>query len=154
MKATKITLALALCLVGVVVCYASDPNMGMWKLNEAKSRFSTGATKITTVVYEPAGDQVKVTTDGITGDGKPVHTEWTGKFDGNDYPVTGDASVDTRSYKRVDDHTLDSTNKKDGKVTTSAHIVVSRDGKSRAVTVRGTTADGKTVSSTAIYDKQ
>ena len=28
MKATKITLALALCLVGVVVCYASDPNMG------------------------------------------------------------------------------------------------------------------------------
>ena len=154
MKATKITLALALCLVGVVVCYASDPNMDTWKLNEAKSRFSTGATKITTVVYEPAGDQVKVTTDGITGDGKPVHTEWTGKFDGNDYPVTGDASVDTRSYKRVDDHTLDSTNKKDGKVTTSAHIVVSGDGKSRAVTVRGTTADGKTVSSTAIYDKQ
>jgi hypothetical protein len=128
--------------------------MGMWKLNEAKSRFSTGATKNTTVVYEPAGDQVKVTTDGTTGDGKPVHTEWTGKFDGKDYPVIGDASVDTRSYKRVDDRTLDLTNKKDAKVTTSAHIVVSADGKSRTVTVRATTADGKTVSSTAIYDKQ
>ena len=154
MKATKMVLTLALCLVGVVVCYAADPNMGSWKLNDAKSKFSTSAIKNTSVVYEPAGDQVKVTTDGTTGDGKPVHTEWTGKFDGKDYPVTGDPSADTRSYKKVDDHTLDVTNKKDGKVTASAHIMVSADGKSRTVTMHGTTADGKKVSSTGVYDKQ
>ena len=154
MKATKITLALALCLVGVVVCYASDPNMGTWKLNEAKSRFSTGATKITTVVYEPAGDQVKVTTDGTTGDGKPVQTEWTGMFDGKDYPLTGDPSANTRSYKKINDHTLELTNKKEGKVTATGRIVVSADGMSRTVTVSAMTAGGQKMTYTAVYDKQ
>ena len=49
-------------------------------------------------------------------DGKPTHNEWTGKFDGNDYPVTGDPNTDTRSLKRIDAHTLGLTGKKAGKV--------------------------------------
>src|SRR5208283_2905213 len=97
MKVKKIALTLALCLAGVAVCYASDPNMGTWKLNEAKSKFPTGATKNTTVVYSSAGDMTKVTTDGTDGNGKPVQSEWTGKFDGKDYPVTGGSSGVTRS---------------------------------------------------------
>jgi len=153
MQAKKIALTLALCLAGVAVCYASDPVMGTWKLNEAKSKFSPGATKNTTVVYAPAGDQVKVTTDGTTGDGKPVQTEWTGKFDGKDYPLAGDPSS-TRSYKKINDHTLELTNKKDGKVTSSGRAVVSRDGKTRTVTLSGTGSDGKNITSTAVYDKQ
>ena len=154
MKVRKIALTLVLCLAGVAVCYASDPNMGTWKLNEAKSKFPAGATKNTTVVYAPAGDQVKVTTDGTTGDGKPVQTEWTGKFDGKDYPLTGDPSANSRSYKKVNDHTLDLTNRKDGKVTTTGHIVVSADGMTRTLTAQGTTADGKKITYIAVYDKQ
>jgi hypothetical protein len=154
MKVRGIALTLAICLVGVAVSYASDPNMGTWKLNEAKSKFAPGATKNTTVVYEPAGDQVKVTTDGTTGDGRPAHSEWTGKFDGKDYPTTGDPSIDTRAYKKVDDHTLSLTNKKGDKITASGHIVVSADGKSRKVTVNTTGADGKKMTSMAVYDKQ
>jgi len=46
---------------------------------------------------------VKVTVDAIDGDGNPVHNEWTGKYGGKDYPVTGDSSTDTRSYKKVND---------------------------------------------------
>jgi hypothetical protein len=65
-------LTLVLCLAGVSVCYASDTVMGTWKLNEAKSKFSPGATENTTVVYAPAGDQIKVTTQGIDADGKAV----------------------------------------------------------------------------------
>ncbi len=154
MKVRKIALTLVLCLAGVAVCYASDPNMGTWKLNEAKSKFPAGATKNTTVVYAPAGDQVKVTTDGTTGDGKPVQTEWTGKFDGKDYPLTGDPSANSRSYKKVNDHTLDLTNRKDGKVSTTGHIVVSADGMTRTLTALGTTAGGKKITYTAVYDKQ
>jgi hypothetical protein len=71
-------MSLALCLVGVTVCYADDVFMGTWKLNEAKSKFSAGAPKTSTVVYEAAGDSVKITTDGSDGDGKPMHNEWTG----------------------------------------------------------------------------
>jgi hypothetical protein len=150
MKARTIALTVALCVVGAAVCFAAEnPNMGTWKLNDAKSQFAAGATKNPTVVYEAAGDKVKVTTDGTTGDGKPVHTEWTGKFDGKDYPVTGDPNVDTRSYKKIDDRTMEITNKKGSKVVTSGRIVVSADGKSRTVTIKGS---GGT--STAVYDKE
>jgi len=83
-----------------------------------------------------------------------VHSEWTGKFDGKDYPVTGDPTDDSRAYKRVNASTLSMTLKKDGKVTATGQIVVSSDGKTRTVTIKGTDAMGKTVSSMAVYDKQ
>ncbi len=154
MKARATVLALALCFVGAAVCYAADGFMGTWKLNEAKSKIGPGAPKNGTVVYEAAGDDVKVTIDGTDGEGKPLHSEWTGKFDGNDYPVTGDPSVDMRSVKKVNDHTLTTTQNKDGKVTTTARIVLSTDGKTRTVTATGTDAKGNKISSTAVYDKQ
>ena len=153
MKARTIMLTLAMCLVAVW-CFAEDPNLGTWKLNEAKSKIATGAPKNDTVVYEAAGDNVKVTVDGTDGDGKPAHNEWTGKFDGKDYPVTGDASQDTRSYKKVNARTLAMSIKKDGKVTSTGHIVVAPDGKSRTVTTTRNDPKGKKVNSTAVYDKQ
>jgi hypothetical protein len=154
MKVRKIAWTLALCLAGVAVCYASDPNLGTWTLNEAKSKFPAGVTKNTTVVYTAAGDQMKVTTDGTTADGKSVHTEWTGMFDGKDYPLTGDPNANTRSYTKINDRTLELTNKKDGKVTATGRITISSDGKTRTLKVNGTAADGKKVTYVALYDKQ
>ena len=155
MKTRTIVLMMVLCILTLAVSFAAEnPNMGTWKLNEAKSKFSPGATKNTTVVYEAAGDNVKVTTDGTSGDGKTVHTEWTGKFDGKDYPVTGSADADSREYTQVNAHTTTFANKKGGKVTLSGKIVVAADGKSRTVTVSGTDPSGKKITSTAVYDKQ
>ncbi len=100
------------------------------------------------------GDNVKVTVDGTAADGKPTHNEWTGKFDGKDYPLIGDPSADMRSYKKVDDRTIELTNKKDGKVTAEGRVVVSADGKTRTVTVSATDAKGNKVKYTGVYDKQ
>jgi hypothetical protein len=141
-------------LAGIVALAADSPHMGTWKLNEAKSKIGAGAPKNSTVVYSAAGDSVKVTVDGVDGTGKPTHSEWTGKFDGKDYPVTGDATAETRAYTKVSDTTLSFSQKKDGKITTSGKIVISADGKSRTVTTTVTGADGKKVDSTAVYDKQ
>jgi hypothetical protein len=154
MKTRTILLTLALCFVAAAVVFASNPNMGTWKLNEAKSTFPPMAPKNSMVVYDAAGDNVKVTVDGTDGMGKPTHNEWTGKFDGKDYPLTGDPDADTRSYKKVDDRTTELTNKKGSKVAASGRIVVSADGKSRTVTVSGTDAKGMKVKYTAVYDKQ
>jgi hypothetical protein len=154
MKTRSIVLTLALCFVGVAASLAENPNMGTWKLNEAKSKIATGMMKNTTVVYSAEGDSIKVTTDGVDGMGKPLHTEWTGKFDGKDYPLTGDPSADSRSYHKVSDHVMTLANKKDGKPTTTGKIVVSPDGKSRTLTVSGTDSAGKKVTGTAVYDKQ
>jgi hypothetical protein len=154
MKARAILLALAVCFFGAAVCIAADAFLGIWKLNEAQSKLSPAAPKNITVVYEAAGDGVKVTIDGTDIDGKPTHNEWTGKYDGNDYPVTGDPSSDTRSVKKVNDRSVVFTVKKDGKVTATGRIVVSPDGQHRSVTTSGTDPKGNKVSTTAVYDKQ
>jgi len=154
MKTRAIGMTLALCFVAVAVSFASNPNMGTWKLNEAKSKIPAMAPKNNTVVYEAAGDNVKVTVDGTDGAGKPTHNEWTGKFDGKDYPLTGDPSADTRSYKKIDDRTTELTNKKGGKVAATGRIVISADGKSRTVTVSGTDPSGNKVEYSSVYDKQ
>jgi len=140
--------------VAAAVCLASNPFIGTWKLNEAKSKISPGSPKNTTVVYEVAGDQIKITVDGVDGEGKPTHNEWTGKFDGKDYPVTGDPTSDSRSVKTIDDHTLELTVKKEGKVTVSGKNVVSADGKTRTINTSGSDSKGKKVKNTSVFDKQ
>ena len=154
MKLRTSVLTLALCFVAAAVSFAAtDAQMGTWKLNEAKSKFSI-KSRNNTVVYMAMGDSVMVTIDGVDADGKAVHSEWTGKFDGKDYPVTGDPTSDTRAYTQLGDRSLTFAGKKGGKVTISGKIVVSADGKSRTVTSTSTDAAGKKAQSTAVYDKQ
>src|SRR5438552_16101966 len=98
--------------------------------------------------------KVQIKADGIDENGKPSHTERSWKFDGKDYPVTGDPNSDARSYTKVNERTLRTTNKKNGKVTVTGNIVVSADGKSRTVTLNGTTPKGKKFKNVAVYDKQ
>lgn len=172
MKTKTIGLTLAFCFLAGPLCLAADPMVGTWKLNEAKSKFTPGTGKSTRVVYEARGDQVRITTDGVNADGKATHSEWIGKLDGKDYSVTGDPNADMRSYRKVDDRTLDFTGKKGGKITVTGRVVVAADGKSRTVTTTGTTGtaaptgrawqrgdfvekeQGKKFKSIAVYDKQ
>jgi hypothetical protein len=154
MKIRTIGLTLALCFLATAGCLAADPQMGTWKLNESKSKITPGTLKNTQVVYSSMFGQVKIKADGINANGKPSHTEWSGKFDGKDYPVTGDPNSDTRSYTKINDRTLTTTNKKNGKVRVTAQIVISADGKSRTITVTGTAPKGKKFKNVAVYDKQ
>jgi hypothetical protein len=152
MKPKTILLALGLFLFMAPVCFAQNLHMGTWKLNEAKSKLAAGAGKNHTVVYEAAGDQIKVTVDGTDSAGT-THNEWTGKFDGKDYALAGDPTGDTRSYRTQGARTLLMTIKKAGKVTMSGRIVVTANGKSRTVTTTGTDAKGKRYKNIAVYDK-
>ena len=154
MKPIVILLALAALFVGVTVCLADSPHMGTWKLNEAKSKFSPGAAKNNTVVYEAAGNSVKVTVDGVDGNGAATHNEWTGKFNGKLYPVTGDPTSDLRSYRKINSRTLALTGKKDGKVSLTGRIVVSANGKTRTVTTTATDSKGQRIINRAVYDKE
>jgi hypothetical protein len=154
MKTKALGLTLAFCFLGAAMCFAAAPHMGTWKLNEAKSKITPGTTKFTTVTFKNMFGNIKVTSDGTDGSGKPIHVEWSGKFDGKDYPVTGDPNSDTRAYRKVDDRTLEVTVKKGGKVTVRTRTAVSADGKSRTSDVSGTTANGKKFKNVAVFDKQ
>ena len=154
MKTKRIFLAMAFCMASAIACLASDPNLGTWKLNEAKSKIPAGVTKNMTVAYSAESGQYKCVIDGVSGDGNPVHSEWTGKFDGKDYPVTGDSTVDARSVQKVNDRHYKVTNKKDGKATLTGTIELSADGKSRTLVVHPNDKSGKKMTAEFFYDKQ
>jgi hypothetical protein len=154
MKARTILLTVIVCLLAASGFAKDDANLGSWKLNEAKSKIPAGAPKNNSVVYTAAGDQYKAVVDGTDGDGKPTHNEWTGKFNGTDYPVTGDPKTDTRSIKTASANHYSIVNKKDGKATTIGTIVVSADGKTRTLTTQSKDPKGKAVTATFVYDKQ
>lgn len=154
MNAKRGVLTIVLSLTAVVVGLAADPNVGSWKLNEAKSKITAGMPKNITVVYTALDDGYKCVVDGVDGDGKPTHNEWTGKFDGNDYAVTGDPTADTRSFKMVKAGHYELANKKAGKTVLTGTVDFSADGKTRTLVIYGTDAAGNKISSTAVYDRQ
>lgn len=155
MNKRTVVLSLVVCFVSVALCAAAEnPMLGTWKLVEAKSKIPAGASKSVTVVYAAAGADLKCTIDGVNGEGKPTHTEWTGKIDGKDYPVTGDPNQSTRSLKKINDHTFEVTVKKDDKVTMSGRLELSPNGKSRTVILTGTDAAGNKIQTASFYDKQ
>lgn len=152
MKTKTIGLAVVLSLAAGAICLAS-PQMGTWKLNEAKSKFAPGATKNHTVTYAAAGEEIKVSVDGTDAEGKKSHNEWTGKFDGKDYAVKGDPTSDTRAYTSSGADTLKMVVKQGGKEVSTGTIVVAADGKTRTVTTTSTDAKGAKVKNVAVYDK-
>jgi hypothetical protein len=154
MKIRSILLTVVLCLLALSLGFAANnPNMGTWKLNEAKSKIPAGVGKNTSVVYSAAGSDIKVTTDGVDGSGKPTHSEWTGKFDGKPYPVTGMSTVDARAVT-AKDRTLDIVNMKDGKSVGTGKVELAKDGKSRTLENESTSPDGKKYKAKFVYDKQ
>jgi len=153
MKTKTIGLTLLLSIAAAAMCFANNPTLGTWKLNESRSTFGEGAGKTTLVVWEKVDHQQKCTVDGIGADGKKVHTVWTGKLDGKDYPITGDPLADTRAFTLNGDHKIDMVSKKDGEKVGDGTIVVAADGKTRTVTSTIRNAKGEKVTSTLAYDK-
>src|SRR5256714_1322866 len=62
---TRITAVVtALSFAATVACFAANPQIGTWKLNEGKSKIAPGMGKSMTVIYSEQGDKIKVTVDG------------------------------------------------------------------------------------------
>jgi hypothetical protein len=134
---------------------ASDPRIGTWKLNLAKSKYSPGpAPQALTVKVEPSGQGEKVTTEFVNADATRTTTEYTANFDGKDSPLTGSAIADTVSLKRTNARTTVRTDKKGGKVVQTLRRVVSQDGKTMTVTTKGTNAQGQAVNNVGVFEKQ
>jgi len=146
-------LAAALSFTAAAACFAASPQMGTWKLNEAKSKLAPGMGKNNTVIYAEQKDKIKITVDGVDKDGKPTHSVWVGKWDGKAYPVKGNLPYNSVAYRVVNDRTNDITAMKDGKIGWRGRITVAPDGKSRTVTINGTDAQGKKFKAKVVYDK-
>ena len=139
--------------MATAACFAASPQMGTWKLNEAKSKLAPGMGKNNTVIYAEKKDKIKITVDGVDKDGKPTHSVWVGKWDGKAYPVKGNLPYNSVAYRVVNDRTNDITAMKDGKIGWTGRITVAPDGKSRTVSINGTDAQGKKFKAKVVYDK-
>ncbi len=134
-----------------------DSSLGTWKLNVAKSKTtSTNPAKSRTEVWEATPDGgVKVTRSEQLTDGTAFNFSYAYKYDGKEYKATG-GPFDTISVKRVDENTTSFAvvKKTDGTYNQTGQNVISKDGKTRTLTAKGTDAKGKPIAVTLIFDKQ
>ena len=128
-----------------ILCFAvsaaGDPQLGTWNLNLAKSKYIPGFPKprSQTHKYEQTGsDGVTYIQDGLDEQGKPVHVEYTAKYDGKAYPVYGDPSRDTVALKRGSAYETKGTSKKARQVVGTFTGVVSKNGTVLTITLKGT----------------
>jgi hypothetical protein len=153
-----VPLALALGLVAAVASIGSaqnDPRVGSWKLNLAKSKYDPGpASKSDMRTYEADGDGVKATVKIVSATGDATTRTYSAKYDGKDYPETGNPAVDTIALKRINASTQEATLKKKGRVVQTARTVFSKDGKVMTLTINGTNASGQPVKDVMVFDKQ
>ena len=140
--------------VGSLVAGA-DPSVGTWKLNIGKSKFNPGPPpQSVTLIYEASGTGVKRSGETIDSTGAKTSWGYTAEYDGKDYTVTGNPNADMISLKKVNDRTVDATLKKGGKVVTHARRVVSADGKTLTLTIKGKNEKGQNVDNVHVYDKE
>jgi hypothetical protein len=158
MKKSLILCSLAasgLALASASAASAKDNWVGTWNLNLAKSKFKPGPPlKSQTLKFESAADGVKLTGDGVDAEGKTMHTEYVSKFDGTEVPWSGNPNADSASPKRIDSNHYRNIWKKDGKVTITADVMVSKDGKTLTVTQTGKDAKGRVMDTVEVFDRQ
>ncbi len=153
-SATLITALVAS--LAVIAISADNPFVGTWKLNVAKSKFNppSSAYKSMVVKIEAQANGLKFAFNPVDAEGKVSHVEDAPKFDGKDYPVTGDPNTDTVSMKRIGDNGFEVVYKKGGKETNRTSVIISKDGKSSTATAKVKDAKGQELTSTSIYEKQ
>ena len=157
LRLRSLILTSAAILIPAVICSAqSDPQAGTWKMNLDKSTFVPGGPhpKGETVVIKAIDGGIKVASTGVNPDGPPGHFEFTAKYDGKDYPMTGTPSADAVVLKRFDPHTIETIRKKNGEVVTRNTTYISDDGKTRTNVFYGKNPQGEPITWTAVFDKQ
>jgi hypothetical protein len=148
------TLIAALVLGLAVIAVAQNPNVGVWKMNLAKTESSRPKWKSYTLTTEAQENGIKVVQDWVDADGKPMHVTYAAKYDGKDYPVTGRPDADTMSFTRPNANTTNYVFKKGGKEAWRGQAVVSKDGKTRTDKGKGKDANGQAFTYSIFMEKQ
>jgi len=131
-----------------------DPMMGTWKLNPAKSKLPAERQRNIVRKHEPIPGGIRVSWEGIDANGRPTRWGFTAKFDGKDYPSTGESVWDTLSMERTDPYTIVGRSKKDGELAVEFRWEVSRDGKTLTRTNRRVRPPEQAGTSTEVFEKQ
>ncbi|HXE11669.1 MAG TPA: hypothetical protein VN633_06095 [Bryobacteraceae bacterium] len=125
----------------------TDPFVGTWKLNVAKSKINPGpAPKSETVTIT----NDKTTVEGVDAEGKSYTWSFTSSAE-KAVPIEGmeNSTVLTKRSGRTVDATWDMNGGKE-----TGHGVISKDGKTMKYTMTGTNAQGQKAHNVLIFEKQ
>ena len=138
--------------LSIAVFAAESPFSGTWKFNPAKSKLPMPAPQSYIATVDADDNGLKISEDITDDKGQAIKISYEAKFDGKDYPVTGDPMTDSISFQRANANTLTGEMKKGGKVIAKFRVVVSKDGK--VTTVNSTDySQTKPTESVWVYDK-
>ncbi len=155
LRATALVMIVLAASAVELAAQGTDPIVGIWELNIAKSKYSPGpAPKSETRTYVVAGQDIKATSKGVDGAGKPTAASWTVNYDGKDRPQTGNPDADALSLKRIDAFTTEFTQKRNGEVVNTGTRTISQDGKVMTITTKGTNARGQTINDVEVFEKR
>jgi hypothetical protein len=145
----------ALIVASAAGAQTSDPIVGTWKLDVARSTYKPGpAPKSSVLTIEPAGKGVKIAIDAVNADGSPFKWGFTTLRDGKEEaPVTGNAMFDVVTSTRESANAGTNVYKKAGKVVMTTKAVISPDGKTMTLTSTGTDLKGQAMTNVAVYTK-
>jgi hypothetical protein len=136
-----------------VIALASDPLVGTWKMNPAKSKFSSHPLRSFTTTFTAQDNGIKAIEAMINADGTTLHRSWAAKYDGKEYPVTA-SDIDTIVLKKPNPNTVDYVCKKSGKKALSGRVVVSKNGKTMTDTGGGKDANRQAFTWSNFMEKQ
>jgi hypothetical protein len=151
---TVLAILFATMTVAGVLAAQSDPFVGTWKLDVAKSKYDPGpAPKSQTRTWDASG---KVTVEGINAAGKPVTYGYPIMKDGKDYPTTGSVpnGADMFSSKKIDANTVEANFTRAGKHAETTKFAVSKSGKMLTISAKGTNPDGSPFNNVTVWEKQ
>ena len=135
---------------------SSDPFLGNWKMDAAKSKFDPGpAPKSEVRAFEATSDgSTKSTVQTTTASGAAATRIATYKDDGKSYPVQGSANYDSIAVMRVSASQMKTTLMRSGKTIGDISSSVSKDGKVLTMTYTFTTPSGVKEHDVFVYDRQ
>jgi hypothetical protein len=140
-----------------VSAWGADPFVGTWKVNTEKSKASTGqpGAKEEVVKIEEQGGNLLVTIKGTSAAGKAYSDQYTVPRKGGRVTYISEApATHFDEMKRIDEHTLDATMIRDGKVVQTVHGTVSPDGKTITLVGKGTDGQGRPLEYIEVQERQ
>lgn len=129
-----------------------QPWLGAWEQVPPTAKwFNPWPYQKVTLRIEPWNEGLRVVYDMVRRRGGITHVEWSGRFDGKDYPVQGVDYVLTNAYRRLSDRSYEIVVRVDGREAAVATATVSDDGRTMTVNTVERDAGGQTVTTSAVY---
>jgi hypothetical protein len=133
----------------------SDPFVGTWQLNLAKSEYKTvRPPKAQTLIVQGEGQNRTATVTRVDEAGNSLTRVFKFIHDSQPHPVIGDSGSDAITYTRFDDNTVIWIGTKGGQAVAMGTDTLSRDGKMFTITVIRFDVNGRPINNISVFDKQ